>query len=356
MQAVHAVQHIESEASTRFIGRDEAIHALAIAMVSGHHAIMLGEPGTGKSALARFFSEASGLIFYRKLLNQDTTRDELVGPIDPVQLQQGKWDRNWQGLAECDVAFLDEIGKAGSQVQNMLLDALEERKVTGSADRDIPLHMVVSASNEEIDGESPALWDRFTLRIVVRGVDSGKSLFGLLSSARNRSKPYTSPITREELVEMREEVKRRAESASETVLNAVVQMWSRFDQITTQKPSDRRWLRLLEVAAAESMLDDADQIEVRHLRVAPLVLWENQRDIEDIREMVLEISDQEGQKMRSLQSAAEELLNTTVDSLEQAAKLNLRVSKLIRHIHSEGMDAEDLVKRLTDFQVVLEDF
>jgi hemerythrin-like domain-containing protein len=155
---------------------------------------------------------------------------------------------------------------------------------------------------------------------------------------------------------MREEVKRRAESASETVLNAVVQMWSRFDQITTQKPSDRRWLRLLEVAAAESMLDDADQIEVRHLRVAPLVLWENQRDIEDIREMVLEIADQEGQKMRSLQSAAEELLNTTVDSLEQAAKLNLRVSKLIRHIHSEGMDAEDLVKRLTDFQVVLEDF
>jgi MoxR-like ATPase len=191
-------------------------------------------------------------------------------------------------------------------------------------------------------------------------VDSGKSLFGLLSSARNRSKPHTSPITREELVKMREEVKRRAESASESVLNSVVQMWSKIDNITTQKPSDRRWIKLLEVAAAESMLEGDDEIKVRHLRVASLVLWENQRDIEGIRGMVLEVADQEGQKLRSLVAAAEELLCTNVESLEQAARLNLRISKFIRHVQSEvdvkDSTLENLISRLQDFQVVLEDF
>ena len=248
-QASAQVKLIANAAKAAFVQRDELIDALVAAMLSGQHAIALGPPGTGKSQLIRYFAEAADLRFFRRLLNPDTPREDLVGPIDPVALGQGIWDRRWAGLATCDVAFLDEIGKASPQVQNILLDAMEERKVSsGDLDQDIPLHLVLSASNETID-DNPAIWDRFTIRLKVAEIADVAGFSSLLQDAWTTDSPPSHPISSEMLVAARSECKRMAAAAGADpkIATVMVKLWDRVRQATANKPSGRRWLRLLVV-------------------------------------------------------------------------------------------------------------
>ena len=74
------IREIGDQARRVFVDREDMIRAIELAMVSGQHAIILGPPGTGKSAAIRFFAKAAELSFFRRVLNPDTSREDLVGP------------------------------------------------------------------------------------------------------------------------------------------------------------------------------------------------------------------------------------------------------------------------------------
>jgi MoxR-like ATPase len=65
----------------RFVGRDEVVDLIALAVVSGEHLFLLGPPGTAKSAVIRGFAERVQGRYFEYLLTRFSEPNELFGPI-----------------------------------------------------------------------------------------------------------------------------------------------------------------------------------------------------------------------------------------------------------------------------------
>lgn len=343
------VRRVAELAGKAFVGRDEAIHMLSIATITGEHAIMVGPKGTAKSSLARFFCQNMGKSFFRRLLNPDTTREDLVGPLDPSALRDGRWERRWAGLAETDFAFLDEVGRASNQVLNMLLDVMEERRVaSGNEDREIPLHLVVGATNTLIShDDTGALWDRFTFRCCVDYVTTTSHFTRMLSADGLVDGATAVEISSEELENMRRVCKKMAKNPSQAVLEAVVDLWQKSVEVVDEPISDRRWQRLLIAAAGEALYCGRTEIIVQDLRVGIWVLWSDDTEREAIVILVRDVADKEGKELRETSDMVAQLeaqaLNA--DTLEKKSIIYTRadqtlVHKVTKHLTSKGNVAE----------------
>lgn len=332
------IRQIGNQARKAFIKRDEAVWLIELCLVSSEHGIMLGPPGTGKSSLIRFFSNATGLGFFRKLLNPDIKREDLVGPISPASIAAGKWDRAWLGLATNPIVFLDEIGKASGQVRNMVLDAMEERVVSsGDTELQIPLQAMFSASNETLDEDSEAVWDRFALRCVVGYITNSTDFISFLTS--RGIEPVRNEVTDAEIKECREACLQMArQNLSEAVKTAMVDLWSGYKTVSSNRVSDRRWERLLVVAAANALLNGRDQIEVTDLEVGKMMLWQeigaNGKEIEAITKFVHDTVNKEEVALNAAAAivAQIEAQARTAVSIEDKGKVNYKVDKMQREI------------------------
>ncbi len=156
-----------------FVGRHEEAELIAIALLTKEHAILIGEPGTAKSAMIRRAAQLIGARFFSYLMTKFTEPSELFGPLDINALKNGKYVRITKGkLPEADIVFLDEIFKASSAILNALLSILNERVFyDGYTEIRVPLWSLFSATNEvPEDPELEALYDRILLRQYVRPV------------------------------------------------------------------------------------------------------------------------------------------------------------------------------------------
>ncbi|MFN7840439.1 MAG: AAA family ATPase [Pirellula sp.] len=151
-----------------FVGKDEIIDLLAVALVARENLFLLGPPGTAKSALVRSIASRIDGRFFDYLLTKFTEPNELFGPFDIRKLREGDLVTNTEGmLPEADFVFLDELLNANSSILNSLLMALNERVFRrGRETRPLPALMFVGASNRLPEEESlNALFDRFLLRV-----------------------------------------------------------------------------------------------------------------------------------------------------------------------------------------------
>src|SRR6476661_10367595 len=116
---------------SRFLGKDEVIRLLLIAVVAGEHAVLVGPPGTAKSALIRLFARLLQANYFEYLLTRFTEPNEIFGPVDIAAFREGRYERRITGmLPEAEVVFLDEVFKSNSAILNALLSILNERKMT----------------------------------------------------------------------------------------------------------------------------------------------------------------------------------------------------------------------------------
>ena len=170
------VKRVDSE----FVDRGEAARLVMASLISGVPLVLLGPPGTGKSAIIKRMVVLSGANpeteCFEWLLSKYTTPEELFGPPDFKSLKAGVYKTKVEGkLPSARIAFLDEIFRGSSMILNTLLSILNERKFhDGNGSIDIPLLGVVGASNQPpVDPDLDAFFDRFPIRVWLESVLEG---------------------------------------------------------------------------------------------------------------------------------------------------------------------------------------
>ncbi|MEM1639647.1 MAG: AAA family ATPase [Desulfurococcaceae archaeon] len=193
---VSSINRFKSELEKPFIGRGEEALVITLALMTSEHVVLIGEPGTAKSALARRAADLLRARFFKYLLTKYTEPDELFGSLDILAFKVGKYVRVTKNkLPEAEIAFLDEIFNASSAILNTLLTLLNERVIyDGYNEISVPLWTLISASNTvPEEQEYQALYDRFLFRQFVKPVSEDKWLQLVEASWKIEKEGYRAP-------------------------------------------------------------------------------------------------------------------------------------------------------------------
>jgi len=265
----------------QFLGKDEIIRLLMIAVVAGEHCVLLGPPGTAKSALIRSLAELMQAQYFEYLLTRFTEPNEIFGPVDIGAFRDGVYKRNTAGmLPEAEIVFLDEVFKSNSAILNALLTLLNERRFTsGGQVLRCPLISVFAASNEVPGDETlNAIFDRFLLRVHSDNLDAYhfNELLqrGIAQEIRQMSGEAQRPVvSARELAELGKNFGGRM-NFSDAFLSAYKGL---VFQIRAEgvSLSDRRVVKMLKLFAASAFLDGRDVTDHSDFFVLKHI-WNNQ--------------------------------------------------------------------------------
>jgi MoxR-like ATPase len=283
----------------QFLGKEEIVRLLFITAIAGEHLVMVGPPGTAKSALLRSFAQVIEAKYFDYLLTRFTEPNEIFGPVDIQAFRQGTYKRRLDGmLPEAEVVFLDEIFKANSAILNSLLTLLNARKFThGNQTVRVPLISLYAASNEVPSDEAlSALFDRFLLRVRVEYLDS-YHFRGLLQKGLELEAKGMDPAAEElqpvvssaELVELQRNfgsLLQFPEDFLATFKGLVFQIRSEGVGL-----SDRRIVKFLKLFAASAVFDGRHEVNDSDLFVLKHV-WNTPEQEEILQEVVGPVLDQ----------------------------------------------------------------
>ncbi|HEY1697810.1 MAG TPA: AAA family ATPase [Polyangiaceae bacterium] len=275
----------------RFLGKDEVIRLLLVAAIAGEHAVLIGPPGTAKSALIRTFARLMRANYFEYLLTRFTEPNEIFGPVDIAAFRDGRYERRTEGmLPEAEIVFLDEVFKSNSAILNALLTLLNERRYTsGGSSVRCPLLSAFGASNEVPGDETlTAIYDRFILRIRNDNLDAYhfQDLLqkGLEHEVLQMTDAAVEPlVSARELAELQRGLLQRTRFTEE--------FFSQYKGLVFQiraeglSLSDRRVVKILKLFAASAYLDGRAQPDASDLFVLKHV-W-NSEDQAQILEAII---------------------------------------------------------------------
>ena len=170
--ALH-IKHSAQQASSGLVGRETLIDLILLSAVAEEHLLIIGPPGTGKSAVVRAVSDMFDSSYFEYLLGRFTEPSELFGPIDLQKLKEGIVETSTKNmLPEADIVFLDEVFLGSTAILNALLGVLNERTFRrGQTQLQCPLRICVAASNHLPQDDSLAAFaDRFLVHYFVDNI------------------------------------------------------------------------------------------------------------------------------------------------------------------------------------------
>jgi MoxR-like ATPase len=298
-----SIQQLRSELASRFPERKQVIDGCLCAVLASEHVLLLGPPGTAKSALARALAQAFGGVYFERLLTKFSTPEELFGPISLKALEQDRFKRVLTGkLPEAQFAFVDECFKANSAILNSLLTLVNERVYhDDGAPVKVPLVTLFGASNELPEGkELEALFDRFLLRFDVQYLLQPANLRAVLLAAEPAA---GTPGTMAQLKRAQAEVG-RVKITDDTV-DALIQIRDvcRGEGIVA---SDRRWKKTLKIVQAAAWLGGEHATAPEDLALLVDSLWREPSERPKIARLVGKLADPIGTMAQEILDAARE--------------------------------------------------
>lgn len=276
-----------------FLDKQEIVRLMLVSVVAGEHLLLIGPPGTAKSAMVRLFARLVDARYFEYLLTRFTEPNELFGPVDIRAFREGTYTRKTETmLPEAEIVFLDEIFRSNSAILNSLLTILNERRFSnGSRIMQVPLLSMFGASNEVPNDENlSAIFDRFLIRVISDNLDSyhfhnlvAKGIANEAARLSGKDGGVRPLFSSKELHELHGRFDQHL-SFNEDFLSKykglVFQIRSEGISI-----SDRRVVKLLKLFAASAIVDgrqqcnDADFFILKHI-------WNNLDQTEILEEIV----------------------------------------------------------------------
>ena len=158
----------------RFVGQHDVVEQVLAAILAGGHALLIGQPGLGKTMLVDTLSTVLGLGSRRIQFTPDLMPADILGSEVLDALPDGsRAFRFIEGPVFTQLLMADEINRASPRTQSALLQAMQEREVTISGQHrplGRPFHVLATQNPIEQEGTYPlpeAQLDRFLLQIDV---------------------------------------------------------------------------------------------------------------------------------------------------------------------------------------------
>jgi MoxR-like ATPase len=279
----HKLREVGRALDARYLDKGELIRLLLVTLVAGEHMLIVGPPGTAKSALVRHLARLIDARYFEYLLTRFSEPNEIFGPIDIKAFREGTYVRRVEAmLPDADLVFLDEIFKSNSAILNALLSILNERRFfTGAASIRVPLSSLYGATNEVPNDDAlGAVFDRFLVRASSENLDSfhfhglvERGLRGeveaLAGQAGEPEPPVKPLVTLAEIRTLQKHLGQKLQFPEEFLARYKALCFQiRSEGVTL---SDRRVVKLLKLCAASALVDgraivdDGDLFVLRHI-------------------------------------------------------------------------------------------
>ena len=298
------INQLRASLMAQFPERKDVIDGSLAAVLAGEHVLLIGPPGTAKSALVRCLAQVFGGSYFERLLTKFSTPEELFGPISLQALAQDRFVRLTAGkLPEAEFAFVDEIFKSNSAVLNALLSVINERVFhNDGAPVRCPLVSLFAASNELPEGkELEALFDRFLLRFDVGYLLVASNLRGVLVGPEPA---IAATLTMDELRRAQGEV--AAVKVTDDTVDALLAIRDacRGEGITA---SDRRWKKSLGIVRASAWLAGEKKTCPEDLAILVDSLWREPKERAKVARVVGNLADPASTQAVEILDAAREI-------------------------------------------------
>ena len=171
-----AVLAVREEVGKVVVGQEGTLTGLVTALLVGGHVLLEGVPGVAKTLLAKALASSLSLSFARVQFTPDLMPADVLGQLIYPQTGAAGTAGEFhfrEGPVFTNLLLADEINRTPPKTQAALLEAMEERQVTGEGEaRHLPDPFVVVATQNPIEYEGTyplpeAQLDRFLFKLQV---------------------------------------------------------------------------------------------------------------------------------------------------------------------------------------------
>lgn len=161
----------EDEIRRVFVGQDEVLNSVLVAILARGHVLLEGVPGTGKTLLVRTLGVVLGCHFRRVQFTPDLMPSDVTGST-LYNTQQGAFEFK-HGPVFTHILLADEVNRAPAKTQSSMLEAMAERSVTvDGVTHPLPDPFFVMATQNPLESAGTyalpeAQLDRFLFKVMI---------------------------------------------------------------------------------------------------------------------------------------------------------------------------------------------
>ena len=351
------------EMNNLFVERDELIKLMELAIVTGTNLLMLGPPGTAKSAITyELCGRIENANYFQWMLNKTSDPSEILGPFSVKEMENDKFMRITTGkLPEAHIAFMDEVFKSNAPTLNALLTIMNEHIFYNDGKPvEVPLISMFGASNEPPEDESlDAMYDRFIFRMNVQYIHDAANKKRMHSNyVDNRAGLLNlvnkTTITLAEVQALQTAAK--AVKVPKDIINKFIRLISDLDRQAVHI-SDRRQNECFKVMQGSAVLAGRNSVTLDDFKSLVYVLWEKEEHIPLIESSILKMVNPYDDRFKELKENFNQV-KTDIESITDSSqkskkaieskgvieKIASKTNKLINEATKNGKDVAEFIE------------